>query len=65
MYEKRKKKGFIFTIGDSADCRGDDEKEALMQIYKRVFGEEVKMDVDEMLSAAEEKFEVAGFNHEV
>ena len=57
-YEKRKKKGFIFTIGDSADCRGNDEKEALKYHYKRVFGEDVDMDVDEMLSAAEEKFEV-------
>lgn len=57
-YEKRKKKGFIFTIGDSADCRGNDEKEALKYHYNRVFGEDVDMDVDEILSAAEEKFEV-------
>ncbi len=57
-FEKRNKKGFIFTIGDEADCRNDSEKDALMYHYKRVFGEDIKMDVDEMLAAAEEKFEI-------
>lgn len=57
-YEKRKKKGFIFTIGDSADCRNDSEYQALKSHYARVFGEVVEMSVPDMLKAAEEKFEV-------
>ena len=57
-FEKRNKKGFIFTIGDDADCRNDSEKDALIYHYNRVFGEDIKMGVDEMLAAAQEKFEV-------
>lgn len=57
-YEKRKKKGFIFTIGDDADCRNDSEYEALKYHYQRVLGEKVEMKVSDMLKAAEEKFEV-------
>ena len=57
-YDKRKKKGFIFTIGDDADCRNDSEHDALMTHFKRVFVEDVDMSVRDILKAAEEKFEV-------
>ncbi len=57
-YEKRHKKGFIFTIGDDADCRNDSEYKVLTTLYPGILGEKVEMTVPEMLSAAEEKFEV-------
>ncbi|MCR5459262.1 MAG: hypothetical protein K6F51_05140 [Acetatifactor sp.] len=56
-FEKRKKKGFLFTIGDKAECRTDRERN-LKDTYQRVFGETVNMDVASILKAAEEKFEV-------
>ncbi|MCR4792653.1 MAG: hypothetical protein K5871_07875 [Lachnospiraceae bacterium] len=57
-FEKRHKKGFIFTIGDEADCRDDSEYNALVSLYPGILGEKVEMRVPEMLKAAQEKFEV-------
>lgn len=55
-YEKRHKKGFLFTIGDAAQCR--DGEQDLLPLYPRVFGEDVRMSVTEILSEAQKKFEV-------
>ncbi len=57
-FEKRKKKGFIFTIGDSADCRKEGDPGNLPELYQRVFGEKVNMKVTDIVKAAEEKFEI-------
>ena len=57
-YEKRKKKGFIFTIGDVADCRVEGEVGNLPELYYRVFGEDVKMKVKDIVKDAGEKFEL-------
>ena len=57
-YEKRKKKGFIFTIGDVADCRVEGEVGNLPELYYRVFGEDVKMKVKDIVKDAGEKFEI-------
>ena len=57
-YEKRKKKGYIFTIGDVADCRKEGEPGNLPVLYERVFGEKVNMKVGDIVKAAEEKFEL-------
>ncbi|MBP5554253.1 MAG: hypothetical protein J6X94_05205 [Lachnospiraceae bacterium] len=57
-YEKRKKKGYIFTIGDHADCRKEGEPGNLPELYERVFGEKVNMKVGDIVKAAEEKFEI-------
>lgn len=57
-FEKRKKKGFIFTIGDSADCRKEGDPGNLPVLYQRVFGEKVNMKVTDIVKAAEEKFEI-------
>lgn len=57
-YEKRNKKGFIITIGDNADCcdsLGYDETRAL---YARVFGEDIAINVKEVVKEAEKKFEI-------
>ena len=56
-YEKRKKKGFLFTIGDKAECRTDQERN-LKSTYQRVFGEEVNLEIPTILKSAREKFEV-------
>lgn len=53
-YDKRKKKGFLFTIGDCADCRGD----SLSETYQKVFGETVEMSIAEVLAEAQQKFEI-------
>ncbi len=53
-FEKRHKKGFIFTIGDNARCRED----SLNELYQRVFDEKVSMSVAEILQIAKEKFEI-------
>lgn len=52
--KKRNKKGFLFTIGDAADCRDKD----LEGSFYRTFGEQLKMSTEEILKAAQEKFEV-------
>ena len=57
-YEKRKKKGFIFTIGDVADCRKEGEIGDLPALYHRVFGETVNMSVNEIVKEAGKKFEI-------
>lgn len=57
-YEKRKKKGFIFTIGDVADCRKEGEVGNLPALYHRVFGETVNMSVNEIVKEAGKKFEI-------
>jgi len=57
-FEKRKKKGYIFTIGDCADCRKEGEPGNLPVLYERVFGEKVNMKVGDIVKAAEEKFEL-------
>ena len=57
-YEKRKKKGFIFTIGDVADCRREGEVGNLPALYQRVFGEKVNMSVNEIVKEAGKKFEI-------
>ena len=57
-YEKRKKKGFIFTIGDVADVRIEGEVGNLPALYQRVFGENVNMSVKEIVKVAGEKFEL-------
>ncbi|MBP5462415.1 MAG: hypothetical protein J6Y20_09845 [Lachnospiraceae bacterium] len=55
-YEKRGKKGFLFTIGDVATCRnlGDSGK----KFYERVFGESVDKSEEDILEEAQKKFEV-------
>ena len=53
-YKKRKKKGFLFTIGDAAECREGD----LRQTYERVFGETVTENIPTILKKANEKFEI-------
>ena len=57
-YEKRKKKGFIFTIGDCADCRVEGEYGNLPALYQRVFGENVNKKVKDIVKDADEKFEM-------
>lgn len=57
-YEKRKKKGFIFTVGDVADCRKEGEIGNLPALYHRVFGETVNMSVNEIVKEAGKKFEI-------
>lgn len=54
-YEKHdKKKGFIFTIGDNADCRVNN----MRRCFESTFGEEVEGETREYLNAAKEKFEI-------
>ncbi|MBQ1848865.1 MAG: hypothetical protein II139_00665 [Lachnospiraceae bacterium] len=55
-YEKRKKKGFLFTIGDAAECRTDVRQ--LCRAYETVFGEGKAQDVRVVLKEAQEKFEI-------
>lgn len=54
--EKRHKKGFLFTIGDEAECRMDTAE--MQPVFERVFGEEVALDTAQILQRAQEKFEV-------
>ena len=53
-YEKRHKKGFLFTIGDEAPCRMG----GLTRTYKKVFGERVDASVKEIFQEAQNKFEI-------
>jgi hypothetical protein len=55
-YEKRNKKGFLITIGDSAECRrlGINGQ----AFYERVFGESFNASEEDILAEAQEKFEV-------
>ncbi|MBR3468510.1 MAG: hypothetical protein IKH28_02210 [Lachnospiraceae bacterium] len=55
-YEKRGKKGFIFTIGDDAECRT--HMNEIGQTYERVLGEKVTIGVEEILKQTTQKFEV-------
>lgn len=54
-YEKHKKKGFLITIGDDAECRDDKYSE---EAFKRVFPGESLKSARMMLNEAKEKFEV-------
>lgn len=53
-YEKHGKKGFLITIGDSAECRNEN----MDYLYDRVFGETVTFSAKTVLEAAKEKFDV-------
>lgn len=55
-YNKRKKKGFLFTIGDYTDCRLNTSE--IEECAKRVFGENIKFDTKKILKKTTEKFEV-------
>ena len=55
-YEKRGKKGFLFSIGDHATCRP--LKASADSFYERVFDEKVKGSEEEILQRAQKKFEV-------
>ncbi len=51
---KRGKKGFLFTIGDGAECR----LTGIGDSFKRVFNEPMKRDTESILKMASEKFEI-------
>ena len=55
-FEKRKKKGYLFTIGDQAQCRISMKE--LDDTYMRVLDDKVQCSVEETLKQAQEKFEV-------
>ncbi len=55
-FTKRGKKGFLFTIGDDAECRTDDDE--LADTFTSTFDEKVSMTTKEILEAAKEKFEI-------
>jgi hypothetical protein len=55
-YEKRGKKGFLFTIGDDAECRTDMRQ--LATTYNRVIGDTVSASVENVLKETTKKFEV-------
>ncbi|MBO4389338.1 MAG: hypothetical protein J5825_00600 [Lachnospiraceae bacterium] len=65
-YEKRKKKGFLFTIGDDADLRPIDDLKKTWdnalsyEKMKEVFGEDVpkSMTLQKIVKEASEKFEI-------
>ena len=52
--KKHDKRGFLFTIGDQADCRTYIEPES----FERVFGEKCTMTTKQILNAAQEKYDV-------
>lgn len=52
-FKKHNKKGFLFTIGDQADCRELDPNS-----FMRVFGEGVRERQERTLAKCSEKFEV-------
>lgn len=53
-FKKRKKKGFLFTIGDEAECRVN----SLGPFFERAFGEHVSGDVKRILKDAQKQYEV-------
>ena len=55
-YQKRGKKGFLFTIGDDAECRTDMRQ--LATTYNRVIGDTVSASVEDVLKETTKKFEV-------
>ena len=55
-YQKRGKKGFLFTIGDDAECRTDMRQ--LTTTYYRVIGDTVSASVEDVLKETTKKFEV-------
>jgi len=55
-YQKRGKKGFLFTIGDDAECRTDMRQ--LATTYNRVIGDTVSESVEDVLKETTKKFEV-------
>ena len=55
-YKKRGKKGFLFTIGDDAECRTDMRQ--LATTYNRVIGDTVSASVEDVLKETTKKFEV-------
>ncbi|MBO4749493.1 MAG: hypothetical protein J5546_04190 [Lachnospiraceae bacterium] len=56
QYEKRGKKGFLFTIGDDAECRTDMRQ--IADTYERVLGEKVTASTQDILKETTKKFEV-------
>ncbi|MCR4640643.1 MAG: hypothetical protein K5697_01270 [Lachnospiraceae bacterium] len=52
--QKRGKKGFLFTIGDGADCR----TVGIEASFNRVFNETLNCDTKSILKKASEKFEI-------
>ena len=57
-YEKRKQKGFIFTIGDNAECRDDLSYDQTRALHGQVFGEDTPINVRDTVKAAGEKYEM-------
>ncbi len=57
-YEKRKQKGFIFTIGDNAECRDDLSYDQTRELHGQVFGEDTPINVRDTVKAAGEKYEM-------
>ncbi len=53
-YEKRGKKGFLFTIGDNAECRMD----KIGSSFERVFDEQIPGKTEMMLKKAMDKYEI-------
>lgn len=53
-YDKHKKKGYLITIGDGAECRHRD----LEKTFKKVFDEDMPGSVEKILKKAQEKFEI-------
>ena len=55
-FRKRHKKGFIFTIGDDAECRMT--MNYISEAGRRVFGESFSWDTKKILEDATEKYEI-------